>query len=92
MVSWKEHGRRNSHFDSGNKSDADDEFDPTIPQAAADAISEILVEVEAHAEPDEALTIGKEVFEKITSPLMIQKAAGASSSVSILERQPVRLN
>ncbi len=69
---------RGSHFDSDNKGNSDDDVDPAIPHAAADPILEILSEVEMHAELDEALTIGKELFEKFTSPLMIQKAAGAT--------------
>lgn len=48
-----------------------------------EAISEILADVEIHIEPQERVVLAEELIEKFTSPLMIQKAAGATSQVSV---------
>ncbi|GEM_PF-6585088 len=58
--------------------------DHELQQAAADAIAEVVVDADMHIEADEAVTIASEILEKFTSPLMIQKAAGATSSVSVV--------
>jgi hypothetical protein len=72
-----------TNSNSGDKVDGEDQLDPTMLQEAADAISEIMSDVEIETDYDEAITIAKQLFEKFTSPLMIQKAAGATSSVTI---------
>ena len=56
---------------------------PTESESAAEAIIEILSEAQVEAELDEAIIVAKELFEEFTSPLLIQRAAGATSSVVI---------
>jgi hypothetical protein len=74
-----------SHSHDENERDGQGEHesvDPTAEQVA-DAIAEIIVDSGLQLEADEAITITKEMLEEFTSPLMIQRAAGATSSVSI---------
>jgi len=56
---------------------------PDATQFAADAVAEIMVEADLRVEVDEAITVAKEILEKFSSPLMIQRADGATASVSI---------
>jgi hypothetical protein len=49
-----------------------------LSQAAADAVEEIVGDTEIEIDRDDAIVIANELLEKFTSPLMIQRAAGAS--------------
>ena len=74
----------NSPINDSERVEAEHDLDPTMSQAAADAISEIMSDLEVETESDEVIAIARQLFEKFTSPLMIQKAAGATSSVSVI--------
>jgi hypothetical protein len=65
------------------KQDTSESVKPDPSRAAADAIAEMVGDADIHIEDDHAIVIANELLEKFTSPLMIQKAAGASSQVSI---------
>ena len=68
-------------LDDENKSEA--ELPDSLIQDTADAVAEIVSDTGLEVEAEEANSIAKERVEKFTSPLMIQRAAGASSQVSI---------
>jgi hypothetical protein len=63
--------------------DRRDEKSEVLPEIAAEAISEILAEAQIEIEPQERIILADELLEKFTSPMMIQKAAGATSQVSV---------
>lgn len=67
----------------GEKHDGSESLNLDPSLAVADAIAEIAGDADIHIEEDQAIVIANELLEKFTSPLMIQKAAGASSQVSI---------
>lgn len=68
---------------SSDEDDGSGSMKADLSQAAADAIAEIVGDADIHIEDDHAIVIANELLEKFTSPLMIQRAAGASSQVSI---------
>lgn len=62
---------------------SDDKPNSDVPPDIAEAVAEIVADNGLEIEEHEAKLIGKEIFEKFTSPLLIQRAAGASSEVAI---------
>jgi hypothetical protein len=57
---------------------------PDHSEEIANAVTDVLAEVGVEIQTDEALTIAKELVEKFKSPLMMQRAAGARSEVSVV--------
>ena len=63
--------------------DRREEKSERLSEIAGEAISEILAETQIEIEPQEKIILVEELLEKFTSPMMIQKAAGATSQVSV---------
>lgn len=68
---------------TGESFDESDHIESGPSEDAVDAIMEIMSDVGAPVSRDDAVSINQEAIEKFTSPLMIQRAAGATSQVSI---------
>jgi hypothetical protein len=73
---------QNSHKEASEGGNAKEGID-SLCEETADAISEIMADSQLQFETDEANHIARELVTKFTSPLMIQRAAGATSQVSI---------
>src|SRR6266487_312048 len=70
----KDHAPENDEL----AADSDEVF-----ESVCEAISECLDDLDLQIEPKERVILAKELIENFTSPLMIQKAAGATSQVSV---------
>lgn len=69
-------------IDDPEQSDAATRDD--LSPGVADAIAEVLESVEIDSEPEERLVLADAIVQKFISPLMIQRAAGATSQVTVI--------